>query len=118
MSSALALASTANYEMISRIDTPQLRVVSTQPPDAVVARRTGFWATLRRATRRVGRWLAKAAGWLGSPKGQFLLTAAGEGLALAGVVSRATMSDTLEAVSLAAAPFAPVRREGPRVIWG
>jgi hypothetical protein len=110
MTSALAVASTATFETIARFETSNRRIVP--PPSAV--RRSGLWATLR----RVGRWLTKAAGWLSSPKGQMCLTLAGEGLVFAGTVSRATMSDTLDAVSLAVAPFAPTRREGPRVIWG
>ena len=118
MSAAPALAPAATSETMTRCETPYLHVVSPQGSSAPVARQTGFWATLRRASRRVGRWLAKAAGWLSSPKGRICLTIAGEGLVVAGALSRATMSDTLDAVSLAATPFAPSRREGPRVMWG
>jgi hypothetical protein len=65
--------------------------------------------------------MARAAGWLASPTGQSLLAAAGEGLIACGSVSRATISETLDAVTLASSPFTlPARsqRSGPRVIWG
>lgn len=114
MSIALATAPTATSTMKPRLQIPRLTIVSS--PATVSPK--GFLATLVRASRRVARCLARAAGWLAGPKGRVSLALAGEGLALAGVVSRSTVSDALDAVSLAAAPFAPTRREGPRVIWG
>lgn len=113
MSTALAKPD-VSAAMSARLQLPRLTMVSSP----ATVRPTGFLATLRRASRRVGRWLAKAAGWLSSPKGRICLTIAVEGLVVAGALSRATMSDTLDAVSLAATPFAPSRREGPRVMWG
>lgn len=124
MSTTIALAPAA-LDTISRPETPHPHRLSSptsaapalvDPP--TIVRRTSFWATVRRACRRVGRWLVKTAGWLGSAKGKTTLAIAGEALTLAGMVSRATMSDTLDAIALAAAPFAPSRREGPRVVWG
>lgn len=117
MSTALTMTPATSFDMMTRRETSPLRSVGATSP----TRETGLWASGRRVGRRFGRWLAKAAGWLSSPRGHLCLTVAGEALIAAGTLSRATVSDALDAVSLAATPFAPSaasRREGPRVIWG
>jgi hypothetical protein len=94
-----------------------LRLIANAPS----RRETGLWATLRRAGRRLRRWMARAASWLASPLGQLVLAVAGEAMIACGSVSRSALSDTLDAVALASSSFAPParrQRDGPRVVWG
>lgn len=117
MSSENAVTATLPYDATTTRASSAPRLLATAPG----RRETGLWATLRRTGRRLRRWMARAAGWLASPTGQSLLAVAGEAMIASGSVSRATFSDTLDAVAFASSSFAPparYQRAGPRVVWG